>query len=627
MTPFDLALTRLLLASAGCLAAGLGVWGVTALCRRFLPSLALQRSTWLLGQCTIAAAFLVVLLPHTGRLRSVPVIEMDAGASVGDAAPAAVTPLAAPSTAAARDPAPRTQAWLVPAARAWLVLYLLGLGYALLRLRRAQRMLDVLAAGASPVALDGLDGLGGPDGRDNHDGRPAPAALEIDAPISPMLLGLFKPRLLLPRHLHGFDPLQRHMIVEHELTHWRRRDLHWMTAGLVLQTLFWFNPVMRMLREHLSWAQELGCDRDVLRGRPPAQRKAYAMALVAQLKWQHRPAGTVLAFGGVSAQTLAARIALIREPAGAARAPWVRAAALTGLGAVFLANLALQPALAWHAGVPAPSQAPQALQALGAMLPAAAMVATAGTDTGPLACTEIVDAASGAPLVREGSCDMRVTPASTFKIAISLMGYDSGVLADEHAPRLAFRKGDADWNPSWRSATDPAAWLRNSVVWYSQRITTRLGAARVQGYVDAFDYGNRDLSGAAGQDDRLALSELSPTLKISADEQIVFLRKLAKRELPVSRHAYDMTARLLQVRTLDNGWTIHGKTGTASLVRPDGSEDRTQYYGWFVGWASKGSRTLVFARLLQAPAQKNVYAGARARDALLRDLEQRLPSL
>ena len=66
--PLDAWLLRFLLASAGCLAAGLGVWALTALCRR-LPGVALQRSTWLLGQATVVAAFLVILLPHSERLR------------------------------------------------------------------------------------------------------------------------------------------------------------------------------------------------------------------------------------------------------------------------------------------------------------------------------------------------------------------------------------------------------------------------------------------------------------------------------------------------------------------------------------------------------------------------------
>jgi beta-lactamase class D len=154
-------------------------------------------------------------------------------------------------------------------------------------------------------------------------------------------------------------------------------------------------------------------------------------------------------------------------------------------------------------------------------------------------------------------------------------------------------------------------------------VTGRLGAAGVRGYVQAFDYGNRDLSSVAGMSDAAALSELSPTLAISPAEQTVFLRKVVKRSLPLSAHAYDMTARLLRQDALANGWEVYGKTGTARARLPDGSEDEAQYIGWFVGWASKGGRTLVFARLLQHPLDARQYAGARARDALLSELARR----
>jgi beta-lactamase class D/beta-lactamase regulating signal transducer with metallopeptidase domain len=612
MTPLDVALARLLLAAAGSLAAGGAVWSVAVLCRRWLPALAQQRSPWLLGQAAVAAVFVAMLLPTTERLRVAPVIEM--GERVAPhAAAASAPPGASPGPAAAPAPASTSRhAWLRDAARAWLVLYLLGFGHALYRWRRAQRLLDALAASGDPLtALDGHAGFAA----QAH--ASLPAVIEVEAPVSPMLQGLLKPRLLLPRHLRDFDPLQQRLIVEHELTHWRRHDLRWSAAALALQSLFWFNPFMRMLRARLGWAQEFGCDRDVLRVRPQGERKAYAAALVAQLKLQRCPGGMALAFGasdaGTHAPTLTARINLIRTPT-AARGAWSRCAAFGSLAAVVCANLALQPALGWQAaGVPDGH----------AQLLARAWPGMSSAAPAPLDCTVMVDAASGAVLVREGSCDQRVTPASTFKIAISLMGFDSGVLRDDHTPYLPYKPSYASSNPSWRHGTDPAGWLRESVVWYSQQVVSKLGAARVRSYVQAFDYGNRDLASVAGVDDTVAVSEVSPTLKISPLEETIFLRKVVNRSLPVSAHAYEVTARLLKGETLANGWEVYGKTGTAPAPLPDGSADETQYIGWFVGWVNKGGRTLVFARLLQHPVDSEQYAGAYARATFQSELARR----
>jgi beta-lactamase class D len=221
-------------------------------------------------------------------------------------------------------------------------------------------------------------------------------------------------------------------------------------------------------------------------------------------------------------------------------------------------------------------------------------------------CTALADAATGKVLIEHGDCRNRVTPASTFKIAISLMGYDSGFLKDEHTPTLPFREGYLDWRPNWREATDPTKWMRDSVVWYSQQITRSLGMERFAGYARQFGYGNADVSGDA-QNDGLTMAWIGSSLRISPVEQLTFLGKLVNRRLGVSPRAYDMTAKLTEFGQSPGGWHINGKTGAASG------------YGWYVGWATKGPRTFTFARLIvkDDTQPKDVPAGVLARDALI----------
>jgi bla regulator protein BlaR1 len=577
-TGIDLLAYRFALASGGCLAAGLGVWAVTALCRRWLPGVAAQRSVWLLAQCTIAAAFVLILLPQSERLRLLPPIDIE---NYATPRPVDVTNTAGKTTPnTARTPAAEAdpRSYLASAAQVWLLIYALGLGYTLSQLLHTRRALHALASAGNRTSTQPMD------------------TIEVDAPISPMLFGLFRPTLLLPLHLRGFDAEQRQLIIEHELTHWRRRDLQWAGAAVLLQILLWFNPFMRMLRRQLSWAQELGCDSDVLQGRPTSQRKAYASALIAQLKLQQTTMPTALAFGNATAATLSGRIALIRNPGSARQGPWTRMAAPAGLAAVLAISLALQPTLA-------PQSAAQ------------------------LSCTTLMDAASGQRLQHQGQCDHRATPASIFNIVVSLMGYDSGILIDEHAPVIPFKTGYTTWNhEEWRTDTDPSSWIRKSTVWYAQQVATQLGEARFQRYINSFGYGNRDVSGDAGQHNGLTQSWISSSLQISPDEQIEFLRKVVNRQLPISPKAYEMTARILHPQTLDNGWTIYGKTGTASPVLPNGRDDEQRQYGWYVGWATKGARTIVFARMM-LDRRQDTYAGPRAKQAFLRDVAMQLDTL
>lgn len=567
MTTLDATLIRFLFASLGCLAAGLAVWGVLAIARRYLPALGMQRSPWMLGQVALAATFIILMLPQAQQLHMLPVFDVDLSPMTAGAV--ARPAQAAGATSALAEP----RSWLRWTAWAWTLAYTAGLLWMLARLVHGQRALArLLRAGAHLPS-----------------GAALPVMIEVDAPISPMLVGPFRPRLLLPLALRTMDPLQRDLIIAHELTHWRRGDLWWLAACALLQSLCWFNPATRLLRARLVWAQELGCDRDVLRGRPQVQRKAYAAALVAQLRFQYQAApANALAFGGVAPDTLTARVALIRTPVLDRNAGRARCAGLAALALVFGANLALQPALGW-------GDAPETLD-----------------------CTLMLDAATGAVLVEEGRCDVRTTPASIFNIAVSLMGFDAGILQDAHTPALPFKDGYVDWQPSWRAATDPTSWIRNSTVWYAQQVTSRLGERRVQDYVGRFDYGNQDLTGGVD------MAWIASSLQVSPREQAAFLRKVANRELPVSAHAFDMTAQLLRLPTLADGWQVYGKTGTAS---GDGAGDNRRALGWFVGWATRDGRTVVFARQTFGPRDPDRAAGPLLKERFLRALPGRLATL
>jgi beta-lactamase class D len=234
-------------------------------------------------------------------------------------------------------------------------------------------------------------------------------------------------------------------------------------------------------------------------------------------------------------------------------------------------------------------------------------------------CTLIVDAKTGAEIVRDGICDRRVSPMSSFKLPLAVMGFDAGILIDEHNPRWEWRPELGDGRDVEKTAHDPQSWEKISVVWYSQELTRRLGEKRFADYVSAFGYGNTDVSGNAGKKDGLTQSWLMSSLQISPDEQVAFLKKLKARTLPVSAHAFDMTARILPA--FEAGpWKMQGKTGSGWLRNAKGEVDRTRPIGWFVGWGKKDEREIVFARLFVGAQKSERYGGMIAREGLLADL-------
>lgn len=248
-----------------------------------------------------------------------------------------------------------------------------------------------------------------------------------------------------------------------------------------------------------------------------------------------------------------------------------------------------------------------------------AMTVPARAD-GATICTIALDADTGHRLVEEGACKIRQSPASTFKIAISLMGYDAGILHTPDLPEWPFEEGYVDWRKAWRAPANPARWMRESVVWYSQQVTLRLGAERYADYVDRFGYGNRDVSGNPGGGNGLTEAWLSSSLRISPVEQVGFLRKLVRRELPVSEGAVRNTAMILDQGFQSGGWHIFGKTGTGLPRDKAGELQRGQPFGWFIGWAERDDRKVVFARLTQETQRPPRPAGLRARDSVLADL-------
>ena len=204
----------------------------------------------------------------------------------------------------------------------------------------------------------------------------------------------------------------------------------------------------------------------------------------------------------------------------------------------------------------------------------------------------LLDDTSGKIVRRIGPhVDKRMTPCSTFKISLSLMGYDSGILFDEENPECPFQEGYVDALECWKASHNPQTWMKNSCVWYSQLITTQLGMEVVEGYLDQFQYGNRNMSGDPGKNNGLTEAWLSSSLKISPREQVYFLQKLVRNTLPVTEHALELTKYLLFIEELPGGWKLYGKTGSGRFV----NFEKERKIAWFVGWIEKKGQTYLFA--------------------------------
>lgn len=110
----------------------------------------------------------------------------------------------------------------------------------------------------------------------------APPLAVSSAVDSPMLVGLFRPRLFLPGEDYTSQSLA--FILRHELTHWRRGDLWYKLILLAAGALHWFNPLVLLLRREADQDLELTCDDTVLAGADMETRRAYSEALLSSIR-------------------------------------------------------------------------------------------------------------------------------------------------------------------------------------------------------------------------------------------------------------------------------------------------------------------------------------------------------
>ncbi len=210
-------------------------------------------------------------------------------------------------------------------------------------------------------------------------------------------------------------------------------------------------------------------------------------------------------------------------------------------------------------------------------------------------------------------CSTRLTPASTFKIPHALAALDAGVVSGPHEV-LQYDGSPLPFD-RWKQDHDLSSAMRDSVVWYFQRIAERLGIERERGYLKALEYGNEDASGP------LTSFWLGGSLQISPEEQLAFLRRFFDGRLPVREEAARVVREILVqpegriVNALGEhpfaapwpeGTTVHGKTGRA--------EDEGRAVSWLVGRVTRGGRGWIFVSSVvgsEDPVAAVSLAGAR----------------
>ena len=99
---------------------------------------------------------------------------------------------------------------------------------------------------------------------------------------SPMLIGFFRPRIILP--VGELEDKELSYIFVHELTHYKQRDMFYKWLIQIVVCVHWFNPFVYLLEKEVNKSCELSCDEKVISILNEKAKREYGDTLISFLK-------------------------------------------------------------------------------------------------------------------------------------------------------------------------------------------------------------------------------------------------------------------------------------------------------------------------------------------------------
>ena len=101
---------------------------------------------------------------------------------------------------------------------------------------------------------------------------------KTSAAVSPMVMGIIRPTLILPETALTESRLP--YVLCHELVHYRRGDIVWRWLAVLATSIHWFNPMVYVAAAQMQEACEISCDWCVVRSMEQAKRDDYMRVIL-----------------------------------------------------------------------------------------------------------------------------------------------------------------------------------------------------------------------------------------------------------------------------------------------------------------------------------------------------------
>lgn len=399
---------------------------------------------------------------------------------------------------------------------------------------------------------------------------------------SPVIVGLFNPRIYLPIHLiSDFNATDMRYMLLHELQHYRHKDA---LAGFFMNffgVLYWCNPCVWYALKEMRSEREVACDTSVLQLLDESDYEDYGNTLI---NFAEKVSLTPFPFAaGISGsmkqmQQRIANISSYKKPSVFRKLKGFAAFAtisviLSGLAPMLSTYAAEQSRYQWN--IPSAKVSTIDLSAWFSGYEGSFVLYDLNGDTWKVYDME--------------QATLRTAPNSTYKIYDALFGLEEGVIA----PDDSFMAWDGTNHPfeAWNGNQDLLSAMQSSVNWYFEEIDKQLGSSAIQDYIQKIGYGNEIVNA------NLSTYWMQDALKISPVEQVELLTALHNNQFDFASENINAVKNSICLFSSENfsseGQNFYGKTGTG---RVDGQDVN----GWFVGLLETAGNTYFFATNSQA---------------------------
>lgn len=394
---------------------------------------------------------------------------------------------------------------------------------------------------------------------------------------SPVIVGLFNPRIYLPIHLiSDFNATDMRYMLLHELQHYRHKDALASYLMNFFGVLYWYNPCVWYALKEMRNEREVACDTSVLKLLDESDYEDYGNTLI---NFAEKVSLTPFPFAaGISGnmkqmQQRIANISSYKKPSAFRKLKGFTAfvtigVILSGFAPMLSTYASEQNRYQWN--IPSDKVSTIDLSAWFSGYEGSFVLYDLNGDTWKVYDME--------------QATLRTAPNSTYKIYDALFGLEEDVIA----PDDSFMAWDGTNHPfeAWNGNQDLLSAMQSSVNWYFEEIDMKIGSSAIQDYIRKIGYGNEIVNA------NLSTYWMQGALKISPVEQVELLTSLHNNRFDFAPENINAIKNSICLFSSEDK-NFYGKTGTG---RVDGQDVN----GWFVGLLETTGNTYFFATNIQA---------------------------